>query len=317
MKVGLFREFGVTVALLAAASVPAQAQQIRVTLLGTGCPPASMSRFGPSTLVEAGDQKLLFDAGRVALQRLTTIQVPWQSVTGVFLTHLHSDHVVGFPDLWLTGWLVGAGRNVPLQVFGPRGTTNMMSHLEKAYEADIQFRLGNNEHNSSEGVVLLAHEIHGGIVYEKDGVKVSAFEVDHGPVKPAFGYRVEFGGRSVALSGDTRPSEALIQHAQGVDVLIHEVFVPETLEGAAISPDAAKRVLALHTTPEQAGAVFSRAKPKLAVYSHICLPTATATELIPATRKTYAGPLEVGEDLMVIDVDEQVRVRRPGNASRP
>src|SRR5262249_20660540 len=144
------------VVLLVAAVVPAiaQGQEIKVTLLGTGCPPPVMHRFGPSILVEAGEQKLLFDAGRGALQRLTQLKVRWQDVQGVFLTHLHSDHVVGFPDLWLTGWLVGPGRNVPLQVWGPRGTKKMMSHLEQAYEYDIRIRLY-DDRASPDGVVIL------------------------------------------------------------------------------------------------------------------------------------------------------------------
>src|ERR1051325_7107392 len=130
-------------ALVAAAVIQAsaQGQGIRVTFLGTGCPPPVMNRVGPSTLVEAGDQKLLFDAGRGALQRLTQLNVHWADVQGVFLTHLHSDHVVGFPDLWLTGWIIAPGRNVPLQVWGPHGTTKMMFYLKRAYEADIRFRL--------------------------------------------------------------------------------------------------------------------------------------------------------------------------------
>jgi ribonuclease Z len=138
----------------AVATVPAQGQQIRVTLLGTGCPPPVMNRFGPSTLVEAGEQKFLFDAGRGALQRLTELGVRWQDVQGVFLTHLHSDHVVGFPDLWLTGWLIVPGRNVPLQVWGPRGTTAMMSHLERAYEYDVRIRI-QNDGASPNGVALV------------------------------------------------------------------------------------------------------------------------------------------------------------------
>jgi ribonuclease Z len=118
---------------IACASTVALGQEIKVTLLGTGCPPAVMNRFGPSILVEAGGQKFIFDAGRGALQRLNQAKVKWRDVTGVFLTHLHSDHVVGFPDLWLTGWLT-PGRDVPLQVWGPRGTKKMMSHLEQAFE---------------------------------------------------------------------------------------------------------------------------------------------------------------------------------------
>jgi ribonuclease Z len=288
-------------------------QEIKVTLLGTGSPAAVMTRFGPSILVEAGGHKFLFDAGRGASQRLNQVSVKWKDVDGVFFTHLHSDHVVGFPDLWLTGWLT-EGRDVPLRVWGPRGTKSMMSHLEQAYEADIRIRLY-DDRVSPEGVVILAEDIGEGVVYERDGVKITAFEVDHFPVKPAFGYRIDHAGRSVVLSGDTRVSENLIRHSQGVDVLIHEVASPESLQRANLPPERAKSILAHHVTPEQAGEVFSRVKPRLAVYSHIVRPTATEQDLIPPTRKTYSGPLELGEDLTVIEVGEKVEVRRPARSS--
>jgi len=303
------RTLGIALFVIVCASAAAQGQEIKVTLLGTGCPPAVMNRFGPSILVEAGEQKFLFDAGRGALQRLNQVKVRWRDVQGVFLTHLHSDHVVGFPDLWLTGWLT-PGRDVPLQVWGPRGTKKMMSHLEQAYEYDIRIRLY-DDRASPDGVVILAEDVAGGFVYEKKGVKITAFEVDHTPVKPAFGYRIDYAGRSVVPSGDTRISENLIRHAQGVDLLVHEVASPETFQRAGSPPERAKSVVAHHVTPEQAGEAFSRTKPKLAVYSHIVLPTATEQDLIPPTRKTYAGPLELGEDLMVMEVGEKVVVRRP------
>lgn len=287
--------------------------QITVTLLGTGCPPAVMNRFGPSTLVDAGGQKFVFDAGRGALQRLTQLGVRWQDVKGVFLTHLHSDHIVGFPDLWLTGWLL-ARRTVPLPVWGPTGTSSMMAHLEQAYQADINVRMA-NDGVSPDGAKILAHDIAEGLVHDSGGVKVTAFEVDHAPVKPAFGYRIDYAGRSVVLSGDTRVSENLVRHAQGVDLLVHEVFVPSTLERTGMPPARAKNIIAYHLTPEQAGDVFTRTRPRLAVYSHICLPTATAQDVIVPTRTTYSGPLEVGEDLMVIDVGEKVAVRRPARSS--
>ena len=175
MVTTMFRSI-IVVALLAAAVVTAsaQGQGIRVTLLGTGCPPPVMNRFGPSTLVEAGDQKLLFDAGRGALQPLAQLNVRWGDVQGVFLTHLHSDHVVGFPDVWLTGWLIAPGRNVPLKVWGPRRTAKMMFHLKHAYEADIRFRL-ENERVSPEGTVILAKDIGEGIVYDKFLNRSAAF----------------------------------------------------------------------------------------------------------------------------------------------
>ena len=303
-------------ALLVAIVAPtaAQGQQLRVTLLGTGCPPAVMNRFGPSTLVEAGGQKFVFDAGRGALQRLTELGVRWQDIQGVFLTHLHSDHVVGFPDLWLTGWLIVPGRNVPLHVWGPRGTTVMMSHLQQAYGYDVRIRI-QNDGASPDGVALLVKEISEGAVYDNAGVKVTAFEVDHAPVTPAFGYRIDYAGRSVVLSGDTRVSENLIRHAQGVDVLVHEVFAPATLQRAGVPVGRAKNIIDYHTTPEQAGEVFARVKPKLAVYSHICMPGATEEDLIPATRKAYPGPLELGQDLMVIDVGESIGIRKPSRPS--
>lgn len=190
----------------------------------------------------------------------------------------------------------------------------MMSHLEQAYEYDIRIRLY-DDRASPDGVVILAEDIGEGVVFEKAGVKITVFEVDHKPVKPAFGYRVDYGGRSVVLSGDTRVSENLIRYAQGVDVLIHEVVAPETFQRAGAPPERAKSVIAHHVTPEQAGEVFSRVKPRLAVYSHIVLPTATEQDLIPPTRKTYSGPLELGEDLMVIEVGDKIEVRRPARSS--
>jgi ribonuclease Z len=190
----------------------------------------------------------------------------------------------------------------------------MMSHLEQAYEYDIRIRLY-DDRASPDGVVILAQDIIEGVVFEKDGVKITAFEVDHTPIKPAFGYRIDYAGRSVVLSGDTRVSENLIRYAQGADVLVHEVAAPETFQRAGSPPERAKSVIAHHVTPEQAGEVFSRTKPKLAVYSHIVLPTATEEDLIPPTRKTYGGPLELGEDLMAIEVGEKIEVRRPTRSS--
>ena len=119
----------------------------------------------------------------------------------------------------------------------------------------------------------------------------------------------------MVLSGDTRVSDNLVRYAQGVDLLVHEVAVPETFQRAGVPPERTKSVVAHHVTPEQAGEVFSRSKPRLAVYSHIVLPTATETDLVPATRKTYAGPLQVGEDLMVIEIGDRIEVRKPPRSS--
>jgi ribonuclease Z len=280
-----------------------------VTLLGSGAPPPSLERFGPSTLIEAAGQKFIFDAGRGAMQRLWQLGIPFADISGMFLTHHHSDHVVGFPDLWLTGWIgrPWGRRTTPLAVWGPRGTLQMMEHLPQAFAVDLRVR---SKNYSTEGAKLLGREIDEGVVLEVDGVRVSAFQVDHGAEElPAYGYRIDYRGRTAVLSGDTTFNENLIRHAQGADLLVHEV----TAVGGAAAESAQqlKRIAANHTTPEQAGEVFSRTQPKLAVYNHLLLfGGARAEELIPATRAKYQGPLRVGEDLLQIDIGQEV-VARP------
>jgi len=286
----------------------AQGQVIKVTLLGTGAPPPVMERFGPSILVEAGEQKFIFDVGRGALQRLTQANVKYKEIQGVFFTHLHSDHVVGFPDLWLTGWLTGR-RDKPLQVWGPAGTTEMMLNLEKAFKFDIKIRP--NDKASPAGAVISAEDIKEGVVFEKNGVKITAFDVDHGLVKPAFGYRIDYGKRSVVLSGDTHYSENLIRYSKGVDLLIHEVASREAIARMKYPTELADEILGQHTAPERAAAVFTLVKPRMAIFSHIVLPSATEQDIIPLVRKTYTGAVELGEDLMVIVVGEKIEVHRP------
>ena len=283
-------------------------QALKVTLLGTGNPRPSIDRFGPSILVEAGKETLLFDCGRGATIRLSQAGVPFSAVTAIFLTHLHSDHVVGVPDLWLTGWIMG--RDVPLRVWGPAGTTDMLKHLEEAYSFDVHVRRDVDEQLPAQGVVMTGKDIDEGVVYESDGVKVTAFRVDHGLVKPALGYRIDYQGHSVVLSGDTRPSDNLVKFAHGTDLLIHEVLDPEAYHdvGNSLSTVQRDRVRQHHTTPEEAGRIFTRVAPKMAIYSHIVPPD--VPDVVPHTRKTYSGPLEVGEDLMTIEVGDQIRIRR-------
>jgi ribonuclease Z len=255
-----------------------------VTLLGTGSPAPAVDRFSACILVEVGRRHLLFDAGRGCVIRLQQARVSWPDIAAIFVTHLHSDHVLAIPDILLTGWT--AGRTAPLEVRGPRGTSDMMTHRVQAYEFDIRTRVA----NSRQPPQVDASDIGPGVVYERDGIKVTAFEVDHGEVKPAFGYRIDAGGRSVVLSGDTRFSENLIRHAQGADLLVHEV----ALGGPNLSAQQ-QFALALHTLPERAAEVFRRVSPRLAVYSHILLVGNVTTEsLTAATRQTYSGPLEIG-----------------------
>ncbi|HEY1266855.1 MAG TPA: MBL fold metallo-hydrolase [Candidatus Binatia bacterium] len=285
--------------------IEASLDMFRITLLGTGAPPPSLERFGPSTLVEVGAEKFIFDAGRGAMQRLHQLGIPFADITGMFLTHHHSDHVVGFPDLWLTGWIgrPWGKRTMPLPVWGPAGTEQMMRHLPLAFATDLRVR---SKNYPAAGAELRAHEIKEGVVFEKDGVVVTAFEVDHGGEElPAYGYRIDFQKRAAVLSGDTTFNENLISHSKGVDVLIHEV----TAAGRAGAENAAqlKRISANHTTPEQAGEIFRRTNPRLAVYTHLLLfGGARDEDLIPATRKIYSGALVVGKDLLRIEIGPEI-----------
>ena len=290
-----------------AATPPATLQ---ITLLGTGNPRPNLERFGPSILIEAGSQRLLIDAGRGAAQRLFEIgqRDLLIGLDTLLLTHLHSDHTVGLPDVWLTSWIFG--RTKPLSLLGPPGTAEMAGHLSQAYQWDIATR-SKDEGFPAEGVRLAAANVQPGVVYDVDGLRVTAFAVDHGTFAvPAYGYRVDYRGRSAAFSGDMRFDERFVDHAKGVDVMVLEVISPEVeaLRAQVQDPKALARILARHISPEQAGTLFARARPRLAVFTHVVPSPATAADLIPPTRRTYAGPLAVGYDLMTMVIGDTVDV---------
>lgn len=296
----------------ATSAVPAN--DIRVTLLGTASGPrAFVDKAGISTLVEAGGERLLFDAGRGSMQRLVQAGFPMSAVTKLFLTHLHSDHVIGVPDLMLSPWPAAPERKVPLEVWGPDGTRDMMRHLEAAFAFDIHMRRDVDESFSPEGIRMVAHDIQEGKVHEKNGVTVTAFLVTHGRVKPSYGYRVDYAGRSVALSGDTSPSDNLVAVCKGVDVLIHEAIDVDVLRRVVPDKSRVDAIVARHTTPEQAAGIFNRVSPRLAVFSH----SPGTAAIVEQTRRSYPGRVEMGEDLMVIEIGDEVRVKPPGAGAGP
>ena len=287
--------------------------EIRVTLLGTASGPrVHVGKAGISTLVEAGGERLLFDAGRGLMQRLVQAGYPMNAVTKLFLTHLHSDHVVDVPDLMLTPWAAAPERKVPLEVWGPDGTRDMMRHLEEAFAFDIRMRRDVDESFSRDGIRVVAHDISEGKVYERGGVTVTAFLVTHGLVKPSYGYRVDYAGRSVALSGDTSPSDNLVAFCRGVDVLIHEAIDLDVLRSLVPNQQRVDAIVARHTTAEQAAAVFGRVSPRLAVFSH----SPGTAAIVERARRSYPGRVEMGEDLMVIHIGTEVRVT-PAAAGAP
>jgi ribonuclease Z len=287
----------------------------RVTLLGTGVPIPSPDRFGPCTLVEAGDQKFLIDAGRGAPIRLNQIGVPIGRIDVQLITHYHSDHTSGIPDIWLTGWLESyfGTRKTPYRVIGPTGARELMENLERAYALDITIRLADEKLPPSGIATNVTEFDRDGVIYEKNGVKVIAFEVDHGDViKPCYGYRFEYGGRAAVFSSDTRYNENVIRYGAGADLLVHEVASakPELMKQAYI-----QRIIAHHTTPRDTGRIFAQTKPALAAYTHILqlgsdrISPPTIDDILAEARQTYDGPLVAGEDLMAFEIGDTVTVR--------
>jgi ribonuclease Z len=316
MLKALLRAGFVLLALMTSAS----AEPIKVTLLGTGVPTPRPTSFSASTLVEAGSEKLLFDLGRGSTMQLYKLKIPLGAITASFLTHLHSDHIVGLPDMWLTGWLATpwASRKGPMRLFGPKGTVAMTENLTKAFTDDIRIRI-DDEHLDPKAVEFAAKDIEPGLVYDNNGVKVTAIEVNHGEkIKPAFGYVIEYDGHKVVLSGDTKYDERIAKAAVGADLLVHEVAViePELLVRNPVYKD----IQAHHTSPEEAGRIFASAKPKLAVYSHIVFgtvkpgPDIPEEPLIDRTRTEYKGPLLVGRDMMSFRIGDTVEAFAPDGA---
>jgi ribonuclease Z len=285
-------------------------QEMRVTLVGTGGGPGvNLERFGISTLVDAGSTRLLFDCGRASTVRMAQMGIPLNSVSKLFVTHLHSDHVIGIPDLYLTPW-AATGRKAPFEVWGPEGTTAMMNGMQQAFAFDIHIRRDVDEKFAGDGIRVESHDVREGVVFNQSGVRVTAFLVDHGPVAPAYGYRVDYNGRSVALSGDTTRSANLMRVAKGVDVLVHEAIDAEAFRASAASRNQTREqvesIIAHHTTQDQVVEVLAAVQPRLVVFSH-----APGTEAFMShVRSRYAGRVESGDDMMTIDVGDDVTVHR-------
>ena len=289
---------------------------IRVTLLGTGGGPGGGGRnmittkMNANTLVEAGGKQFLFDAGRGAMLRLASLSPQHIIRTDkVFLTHLHSDHIVDLSDLFLNG--SGQGKRAGFFVWGPAGTRAMTEYLLKAYDWDLEYRANRRRPK----LTMTGKDINQGIIYEYGGVKITAFDVDHWPpqegkqkrdVFPAFGYRLDYNNHSVVISGDTRPTKNIIKFSSGVDLLIHEVHagLDENQRDSGGRPPRG----AHHTSPREAGAIFAKAKPKLALYTHIIWGRKTKQDLIDLTRLKYNGPLVVGQEMMQLRIGNTVEV---------
>ncbi|PWT88054.1 MAG: MBL fold metallo-hydrolase [Blastocatellia bacterium] len=283
--------------LLFAFSVQAQTKT-EVILLGTGTPYPDPSASGPATVVKVGDRVFLFDAGAGVMRKVNAAGLPLSGPEAVFFTHLHSDHTLGYADLILTTWIMR--RTKALQAYGPHGLKSMTRHLLLAFAEDIDIRTKGLEREVPGGYRVDVHEITEGVVYERDGVRVTAIVVPHGSWKEAYGYRVDTPDRSIVISGDTAPSKNLMAASQGVDVLVHEVYLSrgvkvEDRPGGEFWPEYMRK---FHTSELELGSLANLAKPKLLLLTHIIRFGGTDEEIISGIRKAgFTGDVIAGTDL--------------------
>ena len=289
---------------------PTTAAQTQVVLLGTGTPPADPDRSGPAAAIVVNDTAYLVDFGAGVVRRAKSAAVDKGiaaldpvKLRVVFTTHLHSDHTVGYPDLILTPWVLG--RRVPLEVYGPSGIKAMTEHVLEAYRADFETRLNDRGLYTAgafpEGHAVNAHEVRAGVVYKDANVIVTAIATTH--AMESYGYLFETRDRRIVVSGDTAPSQALIDACNGCDVLIHEALTHDWLSRR---PDFRRYAARHHTTTTQLVELATKAKPRLLVISHASLslrPTVDSERSPPAIffkeMAAYSGHVVVGRDLDV------------------
>jgi ribonuclease Z len=223
-----------------------------------------------------------------------------KDVEATFITHLHSDHTLGYPDLIFTTWVMG--RRGPLRIFGPSGLRRMTDRLLDAWQEDVELRISGLERETRAWLEVKVTEIKAGVIYDRDGVRVRAFPVRHAEWKQAFGYRIDAGGRAVTISGDAAPSEALVEVAKGTDLLIHEVYIesrlrPENRPGGERWPEYMR---AAHTSNVELGKLAARIQPRLLVLHHVLWMGGTEQELIDGIRQGgFTGKVVVAKDLDV------------------
>jgi ribonuclease BN (tRNA processing enzyme) len=266
----------------------------KLILLGTGTPNAEPARAGPAAAVVVGEQPYVVDFGPGVVRRAVAAGLDPKRLTRAFLTHLHSDHTAGYPDLILTPWTLE--REEPLEVYGPPGLQAMTERLLAAYEADIKERLGGLEPANETGWRVEAHDVEPGVVYRDDDVVVEAFAVDHGSWR-AYGYKFQAADRVVVISSDTAPTEVIVEKSHGCDVLVHEVYSAAGFE--TLPPAWQKYHAAVHTSSRELAALASRAEPKLLVLYHQLLWGVSYDELVAEVKESYGGEVVSGRDLDV------------------
>jgi ribonuclease BN (tRNA processing enzyme) len=284
------------------AAAPSAPPHTRVVMLGSGTPNADPDRSGPAVAIVVGDAVYLVDAGPGVVRRAAlaarTDSIPALDaphLRRVFLTHLHSDHTTGLPDLILSPWVLG--RTEPLEVYGPLGTTRMVGLLEQAYSEDIAIRLRGSEPSNKTGYAAKARDVAAGQVYRDSNVVVTAFEVPHGKWEHAYGYVFKTSDRTIVVSGDTKPSDAIVRACNGCDVLVHEVYDADRFKGRPADWQAYHS--AYHTSTLELADLATRARPKLLVLYHQLYWGGTDSALVSQVKSRYRGTVVSAHDLGV------------------
>src|SRR5579863_7877252 len=290
------------------ATPPASSKDVEIVFLGTGTPVPNADRQGPSLAIVANGKAYLVDAGSGVVRQATSAfqrGIPAlrpDELDIAFLTHLHSDHTLGLPDLIFTPWITE--RTQPLQLYGPEGTKEMAAHILEAYKEDRHVRTTGLERANTTGYKVDARDVQPGNVYQDGNVGVKAFLVKHGSWKEALGYRFDTDGKSIVISGDTSPAESVIEACAGCDVLIHEVY-----SGRAQNPGKPSMSLEqwmkyeseFHTSAPELGDIAARAKAKMLILTHwTLLGNAKEDDMVREIRQKYSGPIVIARDLDVI-----------------
>ncbi|HEX7878486.1 MAG TPA: MBL fold metallo-hydrolase [Candidatus Eisenbacteria bacterium] len=302
--------------LLALSAIPtnvsATPDSTTVILLGTGMPRPNPERSGPATAITVGDRQFLFDAGPAVMRQLAAAKLSFKEFEAVFITHLHSDHTLGYPDVLLTSWVMG--RKTPLRVYGPPGLRRMTDLILEAWSEDVDIRTHGLERDlpggekadvreiepptSSDPAAPLAARVR--VVYDSADVRVTAIPVPHGSWKYAYGYRIDTPDRSIVISGDTAYSPLLLEMSRGVDLLIHETYPlaylkPEPRPNGELWPEY---MHTFHTSDVEVGKLAAAARPKMVILHHVVWMGGSEAELIQGVRKGgYDGPVLIGADL--------------------
>ena len=279
-------------------------QDTQLILLGTGTPNADPERSGPALAIVVGQQSYLVDFGpgivrqaAKASRELDDLSKPLKpmNLRIAFLTHLHSDHTAGYPDLILTPWVLE--RDQPLKVFGPKGLKNMTDNILKAYTDDINYRIDGLEPANTQGWRVDVTEIDEGLIYQDELIKVSAFKVNHGTWDNAFGYKFETDDKTIVVSGDTSPSKKLIEASKNADILVHEVY---SQDGFNQRTDVWKQYHSTHhTSTVELASIANQAQPDLLILNHILFWGSSEDELLGEITELYNGKVSLGSDLNI------------------